>query len=159
MTSAGGFIHASAVVIGETGVLIEGASGSGKSSLAAALLTEAVLFGRFASLVGDDRLQVEARNGRLVARPHPAIAGLIERRGTGLLPTAHEPACVLGLAVALVAENVALPPRLPQEAARRLLHGIALPALTLRSNAGAIENSRRVLAATALRQSVAGELF
>jgi HPr kinase/phosphorylase len=159
VTSESGFIHASAVVIGEIGVLIEGPSGSGKSSLAAALLTDAVLFGRFGGLVGDDRLHVELRNGRLVARPHPAIAGMLERRGTGLLSMAHEPACVLGLAVVLVEEEGAMPPRLPEEAARRVLHGVQLPALTLRSGAGATENSRRVLAAITLRQSVAAEPF
>ena len=40
---------------------------------------------RFARLVGDDRVHVEAAGGRLLVRPAPALAGLIEVRGIGVL--------------------------------------------------------------------------
>jgi serine kinase of HPr protein (carbohydrate metabolism regulator) len=78
-------IHASAVLIGREAVLIRGPSGSGKSRLA----FELILAGRSgqipaAVLVGDDRIHLEARQGRLWARPTPRLAGLIEVRGLGI---------------------------------------------------------------------------
>jgi hypothetical protein len=36
-------------------------------------------------LVGDDRVLVSRAGDRLYVAPHPRIAGLIERRGTGIL--------------------------------------------------------------------------
>lgn len=72
--------QATCVAIGGRGVLIEGEPGSGKSSLALALLD------RGAELVGDDSLLIEARDGRLWAHPHPATRGLLEVRNLGLLP-------------------------------------------------------------------------
>ncbi len=77
-------LHASAVVIAEAGVLICGPSGAGKSSLAFALITAAEDAGLFARLVGDDRIGIESRGGRLIAHGHPMILGKIERRGQGI---------------------------------------------------------------------------
>jgi serine kinase of HPr protein (carbohydrate metabolism regulator) len=75
------------VAIGGRAVLIEGAPGSGKSSLALALID------RGAVLVGDDGVTLEQRAGRLWALPPPNIAGLIEVRNVGLvtLPTESAP--------------------------------------------------------------------
>lgn len=78
-------VHASAVLIGQEAVLIRGPSGSGKSRLA----FELILTGRSgqlpaAMLVGDDRIHLEARQGRLWVRPAPRLAGLIEIRGLGI---------------------------------------------------------------------------
>lgn len=87
MTSESLILHASCVTIERRGLLILGPSGSGKSSLAIRLL------GCGATLVSDDRTVVTATTGRLVAScPSPAIRGLIEARGIGLLqsPTADE---------------------------------------------------------------------
>lgn len=92
-------VHASAVVIGEAGVLLLGASGHGKSTLARALLSLAGASGRFAALVGDDRILLEPTATTLISRPHPAIAGMIEIRGAGILGTAHEPAAAVRLVV------------------------------------------------------------
>ena len=82
------------VAIGGRAVLIEGAPGSGKSSLALDLID------RGAALVGDDGVTLETRGGRLWAAPPPNIAGLIEVRNVGLLPlpTASAP---LALAIRL----------------------------------------------------------
>src|SRR3954453_3367122 len=99
-------IHATCVVIGEAGILIRGASGSGKSSLAGALLAGAARAGRFGRLVGDDRVEVAALNGRLVARPVKPIEGRLEVRGPGIVGLAHEPAAVVGVVV-LGAEGAA----------------------------------------------------
>ena len=82
-------IHATCVVIGEAGILIRGASGAGKSSLARALLAGAALAGRFGRLVGDDRVEIAALNGRLVARPVKPIEGRLEVRGVGIVGLAH----------------------------------------------------------------------
>lgn len=78
-------IHASAVLVGEQAVLIRGPSGSGKSRLA----FELILAGRSGQipatvLVGDDRIHLEVRQGRLWARPALRLAGLIEIRGLGI---------------------------------------------------------------------------
>lgn len=67
------------VAIGGRGLLIEGAPGTGKSSLALALID------RGAMLVGDDGVMIDAAGGQLIAAPHPNIIGKIEVRNVGLL--------------------------------------------------------------------------
>jgi HPr kinase/phosphorylase len=56
-----------------------GASGSGKSALAAQLIALG------AQLVSDDRTEVCAINQSLIASPPSTIAGLIELRGLGIV--------------------------------------------------------------------------
>jgi serine kinase of HPr protein (carbohydrate metabolism regulator) len=121
------FLHANALALGETGLLLRGPSGSGKSAVTLALLNRFEARGDFARLVGDDRVGVEAVAGRLVARPHPTIAGQSEARGLGLLRLPYEPACVLHAVIDLEPPGQA-PPRLPEadETTVSLL-GIALP--------------------------------
>ncbi|MDB5545570.1 MAG: hypothetical protein JWO64_2719 [Hyphomicrobiales bacterium] len=136
-------VHGCALVIGETGVLIRGKSGAGKSSLAMALLEAAAAKGLFSRLVADDRVALHAVGDRLIAAPHPALAGFVEQRGSGILPVSHEKSaritCVIDLvegggdrmpeALDLQAEvegvtlrRVVLPSELPIEsAARRVL--------------------------------------
>lgn len=100
-------LHASCVALGGRGLLIMGPSGAGKSALALRLIALG------ARLVSDDRTEVTAGPQGLVARcPSPAIRGLIEARGIGLLRA--EP--VEEAQVALVAdlaqdEDHRLPPR------------------------------------------------
>lgn len=123
-------VHASAVLVGARAVLIRGPSGSGKSSLARALIDSA-RSGRtaFARLVADDRVLLTPMHGRLLARAPEAIAGLVEMRGCGILAQPHEPQAVIGLVVDLHAADAA---RLPDDDARRVvLDGIALPRLPL----------------------------
>lgn len=98
MTTA---VHATCIVLRDSGVLIMGPSGSGKTSLAVRLMALARQQGQFASLVGDDRILLEAIGPRLIARPHPAIAGWIERRGSGILAHDFEPSAVIGLVIEL----------------------------------------------------------
>ncbi|HEY6868656.1 MAG TPA: HPr kinase/phosphatase C-terminal domain-containing protein, partial [Novosphingobium sp.] len=71
--------QATCVAIGGRAVLITGEPGSGKSSLALALIDRGAL------LVGDDGVALAARAGRLLASPAPATTGLIEVRNVGLL--------------------------------------------------------------------------
>jgi len=127
MTSPGPSIHASAVLVGDLGaVLIRGPSGSGKSRLA----FELILAGRGgvlppATLVGDDRIYGEGRNGELVVRPVPALAGLIEVRGLGIRQMAFAAEAVVRLVVDLDAGDAE---RLPPPAAlRTTVAGIELP--------------------------------
>ncbi len=121
-------VHASVVLVGARAVLIRGPSASGKSQLALELL-EAARTGtlRFARLVADDRVHLEAIGGRLLARPPEALAGLIEVRGVGLLRVAYEPRAVIGLVVDL---DVPDAERLPAPDQRRTeINGIWLPRL------------------------------
>ena len=132
-------LHASCVVLGERGVLLRGPSGAGKSSVAEELVRRWRAQNRFARLVSDDRTLIEERNGRLLARSHPAVAGLLERRGEGVVPVAHEPACVLGAVVDLLIIGTETPPRMPDEAARRVeIGGVALPAFRCVIDAAAL---------------------
>jgi HPr kinase/phosphorylase len=121
-------IHASAVLIGAKAALIRGPAGAGKSRLAVELI-EAARQGTlpFARLVADDRAHVEARSGRLLVRPAPALAGLVEVRGLGIRRLPHEPLAVVGLVVDLAEADA---DRLPaREAAETAIEGIALPRL------------------------------
>jgi serine kinase of HPr protein (carbohydrate metabolism regulator) len=93
--------HATVLALGDRGVLIEGASGSGKSLLALSLLSDAGP-GRPAVLISDDQAYVRSSAGRLVASAPPATAGLAEARGLGPTTIAHEVACVVDLVVSLV---------------------------------------------------------
>jgi serine kinase of HPr protein (carbohydrate metabolism regulator) len=72
-------LQATCVAMDGRGVLIEGPPGSGKSSLALALID------RGAALVGDDGVLLERQGGRLVARPHPETSGLLEIRNLGIV--------------------------------------------------------------------------
>lgn len=123
-------VHASAVLVGARAMLIRGPSGSGKSRLALALLqaaeTEAL---RFALLVGDDRVHIEARNGVLLVRPAEALAGLIEVRGLGIRKVPYEPLAAVGLAVDLGASDGSRMPE-PDRSEDRI-EGVTLPRLSV----------------------------
>jgi len=114
-------LHASCVAIRGRGVLLTGASGAGKSDLALRLID------RGAILVGDDGIVIEARGGRLHARPGPNIEGQMEVRGIGIVAFPWEEA-PLALAVALDQPV----PRMPEELLPvRLIEGLTLPMVAL----------------------------
>ena len=109
--------------------MLRGPPGAGKSGLALTLMLHARMRGDFARLVGDDRVELDARGGRLIARPHQAIAGMLESRGHGLLRVAHEPACTLDAIVDVLARDDP-PTRYPEESQKQAqLHGVTLPRL------------------------------
>jgi HPr kinase/phosphorylase len=115
-------LHASCVAIDRRGVLLTGASGSGKSDLALRLID------RGAVLVGDDGVVVSARGGLLFAAPGPNIAGRIEARGIGILAMPHRTDVPLALVVALDQPEERMPDApLPT----RMIEGVALPLLAL----------------------------
>ncbi len=118
-------LHAGCVVLGETGILIRGESGAGKSTFARRIVSDHAAGGGFARIVSDDRVVLTRRHGRLIARPNPTLAGLTEIRGLGILPVDHEPAVVLHLVVDLVA---APGERMPSPETRETaLLGLPLP--------------------------------
>jgi HPr kinase/phosphorylase len=128
-------IHASAVLVGARAVLIRGPSGAGKSRLALQLI-EAGRAGQwpFVRLVGDDRVELARVGGRLLVRPAPALAGLIEVRGAGIFQVAHESCAVVGLVVDLAAADAE---RLP-DTAEIALEGVKLPRLAVPSGIAAL---------------------
>lgn len=109
------------VAIDGRALLIEGPPGTGKSSLALALLD------RGAMLVGDDSVMLEIEANRLVARPHPNTRGLLEVRNLGLLPFR----CIEASPVALVLVLDTEAPRYIEEAERIGIDGIELPLVRL----------------------------
>lgn len=130
-------IHASAVLIGAKAILIRGPSGAGKSQLALDLLQAAAQgLLPFARLVADDRAYVDAQAGRLLVRPAPALAGLLEVRGLGIRHLPYEPVAIVGLVVDLAALDAA---RLPaQEAAQTAISGVILPRLAVAAGTAAL---------------------
>jgi HPr kinase/phosphorylase len=116
------WLHASCVELGETGVVLLGASGSGKSDLALRLIDAG------ARLVADDRLTIERRGDLLFGRPAPALAGLLEVRGFGIVTLPSCPESRLGLVVELLPD--ASLPRLPEPDPYQIL-GLPLPHLRL----------------------------
>ncbi|MBN8533250.1 MAG: hypothetical protein J0L51_04085 [Rhizobiales bacterium] len=90
------YIHATAIAIEGQGILISGRSKVGKSTLAEHLIAEARARGFAALLVGDDRIGLTPGEQGIRIAPHPAIAGLIERRGVGIVPV---PSCGEAIAV------------------------------------------------------------
>jgi serine kinase of HPr protein (carbohydrate metabolism regulator) len=89
-------VHASCVEVAGTGVLLRAASGGGKSDLALRLIDAG------ARLVADDRTDLAAENGRLIATAPAPLAGRLEVRGVGILGVPSVARCVVGLAVDLV---------------------------------------------------------
>lgn len=99
-------LHATCVSVQGKGLLAIGPSGSGKSSLALALMALG------ARLVADDRTILELRDGTLWATCPPALRGMIEARGLGLLNASPEDGVQVTLVVDLSAiETERLPPQ------------------------------------------------
>lgn len=121
-------LHATCVAIGGRGVLLRGPSGSGKSDLALRLIDasgrahgEETLAAR---LVSDDQVRVRREGDRLYASAPPALAGLIEVRGLGIVRLDAAPETELALAVRLL--PAAEIERLPEPRRVEIL-GVALP--------------------------------
>jgi len=123
-------IHASAVLIGPKAALIRGPAGSGKSRLVWDLLQAAAQGALpFARLVADDRAYVEACAGRLLVRPAPALAGMLEIRGLGIRHLPYEPVAVVSLLVDLATAGAARYPG--PEAGKTTIDEVSLPQLTV----------------------------
>ncbi|HVB69136.1 MAG TPA: hypothetical protein VNE67_14905 [Acetobacteraceae bacterium] len=108
-----GSLHASCVCRDGAAVLLLGPPGAGKSDLALRLLA------RGFALVADDRVMIEAG----LARPPPALAGLLEVRGLGIVRLDHVASAPVALAVEL-----APPERMPVP---RVAAGLGVPVVTV----------------------------
>lgn len=115
-------LHASCVALQNAdgdwrAALITGPAGAGKSSLALDLIS------RGATLVADDRTCLRRAGGSVIAACPPAIAGLIEARGIGLIRAPVRGDAPVALIVDLDATE---PDRLPRPRRADLL-GLSLP--------------------------------
>lgn len=99
-------LHASAVAVEGRGCLITGRAGAGKSTLALEMLALG------AELVADDRVDLRCEGAGVALSAPPALAGLLEARGAGILRLASRSQAPLALVVDLdEAEAERLPPR------------------------------------------------
>jgi serine kinase of HPr protein (carbohydrate metabolism regulator) len=130
-------IHASAVLAGPKAILIRGPSGSGKSLLTWDLINAASRgLLPFARLVGDDRVQLDNRSGRLLVRPAAALGGLIEVHGLGIRRLEFEIVATVGIVADLAAADAARHPAL--EATTTAIDGITLPRLAVAAGMAAL---------------------
>ncbi|AOZ70305.1 serine kinase [Rhodobacter xanthinilyticus] len=99
-------LHASCVALDPgRAVLILGPSGAGKSQLALGLMALG------AHLVADDQVELRGAGVALIASAPPAISGMIEARGVGLLGAEALPQAEVKLVVDLAQiETERLPP-------------------------------------------------
>lgn len=139
-------MHATAVAIAGEAILLRGAPGSGKSSLALELI-EAPGSGLGdrplqASLIADDQTELTIENGRIWCAAPRILAGLLEVRGLGLLRIPVSGPAPLKLVIDLVAPDAA--PRLPEagEVTAAIL-GLSVPRLALASDGAALASRVR----------------
>lgn len=114
-----GRVHATAVAIGERGVLVMGPSGSGKSDLALRLID------RGAKLIADDQVMLDVHDGMLQASAPMTIYGRIEVRGLGIIEVEAVTA-----PVSLIIDLSAEPERMPEPRWMRL-EEIEVPVIAL----------------------------
>jgi serine kinase of HPr protein (carbohydrate metabolism regulator) len=119
-------VHGTAVVIGTTGLLFLGPSGSGKSAIALHCVEEARARGHFAAFVSDDQVLLSEANGRIVARAPASIVGLAEMRGAGIVSVQTIEAAVLHRAIRPIEPPFAerLP---PEQETVEVLGNLSLP--------------------------------
>lgn len=134
-------IHATGLVLGRTGVLLRGPSGSGKSLLALELIDLWSLRGEGACLVSDDRLELSLDDAVLVMHAPAATAGLIELRGRGIVSRPFIASAPLHLVIDLVDELVRM---VEEDALVTELLGHRLPRCPVPKN-GVIDSRHQLL--------------
>ncbi len=134
-------IHATGLVLGKKGIIFRGPSGSGKSILALQFIDFWEARGLEAKLVSDDRIDVEATKNGLVMYAPPAIAGLVELRGRGIVSRPY----VSKAPVHLVVDMVDTLERIIEEDALVTeLEGVTLPRCPV-PRAGIVDSRHQVL--------------
>ncbi len=133
MTGAPSNIHATAIVVGKTGLLFMGPSGWGKSMLAFACINEAQRMGISSVLVADDQVLISKGDETVIATCPASIGGLIELRGTGIVRVPHIASAVMHYAV--LPASASGEKRLPPEGEQTTIAGgISLPVIRLLAN-------------------------
>ncbi len=113
-------VHGTTVAVAGAGVLLQGASGSGKSDLALRLIDGGAI------LIADDRTILSRQGDQVVAQPPEPLRGILEVRGIGLIRVPTLVSIQLRLAV-----DLDMPPdRLPA-AIFSTLSGVDIPLIRL----------------------------
>jgi len=118
--------HCSVISIHGHGVLIEGTSGAGKTSLALGLLERAKAQMLDARFVADDQALLDTQSGILLASVPDVIAGKVEIRGYGIAQIEHQPSTQIDVIVRLVPDEEI--ERMPRSETV-LIHGVEIPLL------------------------------
>lgn len=124
-------VHATCIAVGGRAALLRGKSGSGKSDLALRCLAVGVtpLTPVAARLISDDRVILSRSGPRLLAAAPPAISGLIEIRGVGIVPVGAEATAEVVLAVDLDAAGPT--ERFPGVLPRDQMLGVEIPVVAI----------------------------
>lgn len=147
-------VHATAIAFGARGVLLRGASGSGKSDLALRCIGLPCNFPPGpATLVADDQVLVEILPGGVFLSPPPTIAGLLEVRGVGVVQVPYAASARLELVVDLVTADQV--DRMPVIGPGVPIAGVQVPAVRLT----AFEASAQLKVALALDQVRADKAY
>ena len=107
-----------AVAIDGRALVISGKPGSGKSSLALALID------RGGRLIGDDGIRISCSDDRVIANPPPNIAGKLEIRGVGIVSLVP-----VSAPMALILDLDTVPERLPADLETRSILDHEIPVL------------------------------
>lgn len=118
--------HACALQVNHTGLLIIGASGSGKTSLMMGLLERANVEGFQHAFVADDRVYLSAKENALIAKAPENISGLIEIRGFGIVSKPFLDSCRMNLVIELAEDETI--ERMPDSLTHEI-EGMRLPIL------------------------------
>ena len=116
-------IHATMVVCNGQGVLLKGASGSGKSDLALRLITN-----KRARLVADDVVDLYEKDGKILGTAPQNLQGLLEIRGVGIVKYPFINDSPISLVVNLVASDKV--ERMPKNEYENIL-GVEIPKIDL----------------------------
>lgn len=108
-------IYATCLELNHKGILLIGPSGSGKSDLALRLIKE-----KQATLIADDRTDIELVSGEVIASCPQPIQGLLEVRGIGIVKMPHKEKSKISLVIELT-NNLEQIERLPQAETTTLL--------------------------------------
>jgi serine kinase of HPr protein (carbohydrate metabolism regulator) len=142
-------VYGTSIAVGGEGVLLRGPSGSGKSDLALRLIEDGAL------LVADDQTVLRPLGAILEMSPPPALAGLIEVRGLGIVRVPHVERAPLRLVFDLMPE--AEIERLP-EPGFAVFAGLTVPLLLLAPSAASAPARLRLALKSLAAPLVAGAL-